>query len=317
MRTFTFVLLSLCGRLYSETPHPPLGNLTESAEACPAGPIANTVCRHFEVSCPDVKPIQVRVRVTEPASGVPFRGTVVLGSGGSGASFYAGEEGGQILAKDISAMGFRIVDRSWQGGWPTAEGGLQKESCRYATLLTWVHDHIHKEGKFVATGNSGGSAEIGYALTTWGRGDILDVAIPTSGPPLARLDYACARQASPEWATLCSSIVPKGVMECDSTCMLGPSNAVCKQVVAQPTPEQLLADSVMRPGALLNYPHTKVFFLYGAHDCGEPVPIGLTYATQVTSEKSIGFVPHTPHALFSTPEGREAIREAIDHGTLP
>ena len=104
-------------------------------------------------------------------------------------------------------------------------------------------------------------------------------------------------------------------MECESTCMLGPANAVCKQVVAQPTTGQLLEDSVMHPGAVLNYPGTKVYFLYGAHDCGEPVPIGLTYATKVTSEKSIQFVPHTPHALFSTPEGREAIRKAIDMGT--
>ena len=45
------------------------------------------------------------------------------------------------------------------------------------------------------------------------------------------------------------------------------------------------------------------------------VPIGLTYATKVTSEKSIQFVPHTPHALFSTPEGRDAIKKAIDDGT--
>lgn len=110
-------------------------------------------------------------------------------------------------------------------------------------------------------------------------------------------------------------IVPKGVMECPSACILGPANGVCKQVSPDPTPEQPLEDSVMHPGAALNYPKTKVFFLFGAHDCGEPVPIGLTYATKLTSEKSIQFVPHTPHPLFSTPEGRDAIRKAIDTGT--
>jgi hypothetical protein len=238
-----------------------------------------------------------------------------MGSGSGGKSFYAGPQEGQLLLKAIAAMGFRVVDRNWTGGWTTSEGGLRKESCRYATLLTWIHDNLHKAGKFVATGNSGGSAEISYALTTWGRGDILDVAIPTSGPPLGRLDYACVKEASPEWASLCSTIVPKGVMECASGCILGPANSVCTQVTAGATPTQLLEDSVMHPGAVLNYPRTKVFFFYGAHDCGEPVPIGLTYATKVTSEKSIEFVPHTPHALFSTPEGREAIRKAIDIGT--
>jgi hypothetical protein len=268
----------------------------------------------LQVACPSIKPIQVSIRIVEPAAGVPFRGTVVMGSGGSGAGFYSGDEAGQTLIKDVAAMGFRVVDRAWTGGWPTIEGGMVKESCRYATLLTWIKDHLHKGGKFVATGNSGGSAEISYALTTWGRGDILDVAIPTSGPPLGRLDYACVKQASEEWASLCATIIPKGVMECSSTCILGPNNAVCKQVTADPSQQQLLEDSVVHSGATLSYAKTKVYFLFGAHDCGEPVPIGLTYATKVTSEKSIQFVPHTPHNMASTPEGREAIRKAIDEG---
>jgi len=296
---------------------PALGSVTELNGPCPAdlGPMTNTICRQFQVACPGLKPIAVQLRITEPAVAAPFRGTVVVGSGGNDAGFYAGQVGGRLFVADIAAMGFRVVDRAWAGGWTTQEGGLKKESCRYATLLTWIHDHVHTRGRFVATGNSGGSAEIGYALTSWGRGDILDVAIPTSGPPLGRLDYACVKQASPEWASLCASIVPKGVMECTSACVLGPANSVCQETSTDPTPEQLLDDSVVHPGAVLDYPKTKLYFLYGAHDCGEPVPIGLTYATRVTSQKTIEFVPHTPHALFSTPEGREAIMKAIKQGT--
>jgi hypothetical protein len=267
------------------------------------------------VSAPGLKPVQVQIRITEPPAGVARRGTVVMGSGGGGNGFYAGAPPVHALVKDLAAMGFLVVDRAWDGGWTTHEGGLKKESCRYATLLTWVHDHLHKGGKFVATGNSGGSAEIGYAMTTWGRGDILDLAIPTSGPPVARLDYACVKEASPEWSSLCAAIVPKGKMECASGCILGTSNDVCKQVTAEPTLEQLLNDSVIHPGALLNYPKTRLHFLYGAKDCGEPVPIGLTWATKVTSEKVIEFVPNTPHNIASTAEGREALRKAIETGT--
>jgi hypothetical protein len=312
------IFFSAVSCAFSQAPSGALGSVAELKEPCKGGPgpIANTTCRQLQVTCPGLKPLAAQVRITEPAAGVAFRGTVVVGSGGNGAGFYGGQEGGRILVGDIAALGFRVVDRAWDGGWTTQEGGLVKQSCRYATLLTWIHDHIHTGGKFVATGNSGGSAEISYALTTWGRGDILDVAIPTSGPPLGRLDYACVRQASPEWASLCASIVPQGVMECASECILGPNNAVCKQVTANPTPQQLLDDSVAHPGAVLNYPKTQVYFLYGAHDCGEPVPIGLTYATKVTSQKTIRFVPRTPHALFSTAEGREAIKEAIEEGTL-
>jgi hypothetical protein len=262
-----------------------------------------------------MKTIEAQIHITEPARGVPLRGTVVLGSGAAGSGFYAGGPDVQPFIRHLAEMGFRVVDRAWTGGWTTHEGGLRKESCRYATLLTWIHDHIHQGGKFVATGNSGGSAEIGYALTTWGRGDILDLAIPTSGPPIARLDYACVREASPEWSALCASIVPKGVMECEVKCTLGPANDVCKQFSAQPTQEELRADSVVHKDAVLNYPKTLVHFLYGARDCNEPVPIGLTYATKITSEKVIEFVPKTPHAIFSTPEGRAALLKAIDTGT--
>jgi hypothetical protein len=164
---------------------PQLGSVTEGPEACPAGPVANTTCRRLQVSCPDLKPIAVQIRITQPAAGAALRGTVVLGSGGGGGTFYAGAPPVQELVTQLAGMGFLVVDRAWNGGWTTHEGGLRKESCRYASLLTWVRDHLHRGGKFVATGNSGGSAEIGYAMTTWQRGDILDLAIPTSGPPIA------------------------------------------------------------------------------------------------------------------------------------
>ncbi len=317
MRSHVKFILLLPGLSTASPAAPPSGTVVESKEICAPGPLANTTCKRLQVTCEGTKTIDVQIRITEASPAATLRGTVMMGSGGSGNAFYAAGADGQELVKSLAAMGFRVVDRAWQGGWPTREGGLRKESCRYANLLSWVHDHLHTGGAFVATGNSGGSAEIGYALTTWQRGDILDLAVPTSGPPVARLDYACVREASKEWSALCASIVPHGVMECTSACILGVQNDVCKQVTAEPAPEQLLADSVVHPDAVLRYPKTRVHFLFGAHDCGEPVPAGLTYATRITSEKEIEFVPGTPHPLFSTPQGREAIRKAIDKGTPP
>ena len=292
-----------------------LGTVKELPDACPAGPIASSACKRLQVACPGLKPIEVQIRVTPAKAGVAPRGTVVLGSGAGGNGFYAGAPPVAALVTDLAAMGFLVVDRAWTGGWTTHEGGLRKESCRYATLITWVHDNLHKGGKFVATGNSGGSAEIGYALTTWGRGDILDVAIPTSGPPIARLDLACVKEPTPEWAKQCQAIIPKSVMECPSNCILGTANDVCKQFSPNATLDELRADSVAHKDAVLDYPHTRVHFLYGAHDCGEPVPIGLMYANQITSRKKIEFVPRTPHTIASTPEGREALRKSIDEET--
>jgi hypothetical protein len=289
-----------------------LGKVAELPDACPAGAggLPKTACRQVTVSCPGLRDLRAQLRITQPVG--TLRGTVVLGSGGNGAGFYAAQPPVQALVRDLSDMGFLVVDRSWDGGWVTKEGGLKLEACRYATLLTWVHDTLHRGGKFVATGNSGGSAEIGYALTTYGRAAILDAAIPTSGPPLSRLDYTCAARPTPEWTSLCASLIPEGAIECKPGCMLGPANDVCKQVADHPTSQQLLNDSVVHPGAEFDYPHTRVDFFFGADDCGEPVPAGLAYASKITSEKAIHFVPRTPHALFSTPEGREAIRKAIE-----
>jgi hypothetical protein len=294
-----------------------LGNVAEAPDPCPggAGQAARTACRTVVVSCPGLKDLRAWVRVTEPLPGKPESGTVVLGSGGNGVGFYAGAPAVRPLVDSLTAMGFRVVDRSWDGGWPTQEGGLKTEACRYATLLTWVRDRIHNGGKFVATGNSGGSAEIGYALTTYGRAGILDAAVLTSGPPTARLDYVCAAQPSEEWKSLCASLVPKGEIACVPGCMLGPGNGVCKQVSPSPTGQQLLEDSVVHPAAELSYPATKVFFLFGATDCGEPVPSGLAYAARIASPTTVRFVPETPHALMSTMQGQEAIRKAIEEGS--
>ncbi|MFB3828210.1 MAG: hypothetical protein ACE15B_15685 [Bryobacteraceae bacterium] len=293
----------------------PPGKVAALPDPCPAGGVARTTCRQVVVSCPNLKDLRAQIRITEPDPDKPLRGTVVLGSGGNGAGFYAGTALVQSLVRQLSDIGFLVVDRSWDGGWVTQEGGLKPQACRYATLLTWVRDALHKGGKFVATGNSGGSAEIGYALTTYGRGDILDVAIPTSGPPVSRLDYVCAAQPSAVWSELCARIVPAGAMECRPGCMLGPANGVCRQVGPQPAPAQLLEDSVVHPAAVLDYPKTRLIFLFGKLDCGEPVPAGLTWATRVVSSKLIHFVPNTPHALMSTAEGRDALVRAIDQAT--
>ena len=293
-----------------------LGKVTESPDACPAGPAPRTACRRVVVSCPGLKDLPAQIRFTDPAPGKALRGTVVLGSGGNGGTFYAAAPPVVGLVRELSDMGFLVADRSWDGGWVTNEGGLKQEACRYATLLTWIHDTAHRGGKFVATGNSGGSAEIGYALTTYGRAAILDAAIPTSGPPTARLDYTCAAAPSAEWSALCSKLIPTGAIACTPGCMLGPGNNVCRQAGPRMTEAQLRADSVAHADAALDYPKTPVYFLFGADDCGEPVPAGLAYASAIRSEKHVEFVPRTPHALMSTPEGREAIKKAVDAATL-
>lgn len=297
-----------------------LGTVVELTDSCSqgSGSLPNTTCKVLQVQCTGLMLLNVELRITEPAAGVPVRGTVVFGTGGSGTGFYSDRTEAQILFSELAAMGFRLVDRAWlgQNGWTTREGGLRLESCRYATLLTWIHDNLHTDGAFCATGNSGGSAEIGYALTTWKRGDILDLAVPTSGPAVARLDYACQNPAPSEWIAISDTLIPPDSMSCKPPITLPPDNGVCQQCSDNPTSEQLRYDSVVHPDAVLHYPKTKVHFIYGENDCtGPSVPIGLTWSSHVTSAKIIEFVPNTPHVIVNSTEGREAILNAIDLGT--
>ncbi len=177
---------------------------------------------------------------------------------------------------------------------------------------------MHITGAFCASGNSGGAAEIGYALTTWNRGEILDLAVPTSGPAVARLDYACQSPRLEEWKAISDTIIPSGAMNCDPPITLSPQDGVCLQCNDTPSHETLQFDSVVHPDALLHYSNTRLHFIYGANDCNGPsVPIGLTWSTNVTSEKVIEFVPNTSHVIVLSAEGREAIRIAIDKGTAP
>src|SRR5271169_4224007 len=103
MTRFVILLLSF-GVAFAQT-KPVLGNVVETQEACQAGQIPNTTCKILQVACPGLKPIQVQIRITAPAAGVPLRGTVVVGSGAGGNGLYAGQEGGKILVTEVAAMG--------------------------------------------------------------------------------------------------------------------------------------------------------------------------------------------------------------------
>src|SRR5713226_5035819 len=131
VRLMALLFSSVCCVFSQALSGPALGRVVELKEPCQTGPgsIASTTCRQLQVTCPALRPIAVEIRITEPVAGVPFRGPGVGGSGGDGRGFYAGEGGGRILAGDVAAMGFRVVDRSWDGGWTPPAGGLRKESC--------------------------------------------------------------------------------------------------------------------------------------------------------------------------------------------
>jgi hypothetical protein len=311
-----------------------LGSVDTVPGSCANGNLPRTTCQLLSVGCAGIADRMVEIRVSEPPTIVTPLGTVIFGTGGGGTSHYEQDPEALAMLMRLQAAGFRIVQRQWfgTGGWIEGPGGFDALSCRYATLATWIYERIHlynqNEG-FCITGNSGGATEVSYALARWTRGTIVDLAVPTGGPPMGRIDRGCLDGADAGWLAECAALVPGGA----STCVGGPSceySAGARMIIDSAyTPathcadvdqgfrSTFLDDSVAGPGAELAYPSTRVHFLYGADDCTEAVTLGLAYASAVTSEKQIDFIPNTPHATFSTPEGATAIEVAITTGCIP
>ena len=276
------------------------------------GPIPGAVCMTLTVESLGNVAATLELRVVDPAPAVPLLGTVILGSGGAGMEFLVDSPGGTELSNNLLAAGFRIVDRRWDAGWIEGQSSILDQSARFAVLADWVRTNLHTTGALCVFGNSGGAAEIAYSLTSWNGDDLFDVAVLSSGPPLSRLDYLCEAPASPTWAALCLSLVAPGLLTCGQpTCEPEPGNPVCPLLPVNPAPGQLLAESILHPGAELDYPTTTVQMLLGAQDCTSAVPLALLFLNAVTSPIGLGIVPNAPHELFSTAEGRDAILLAL------
>lgn len=265
--------------------------------------LPHTTCQTVQITCDGIQPLDVELRISAPAAGVPYRGTILFGTGAAGDKFYADLDQ-QILAT-LQADGFRIVDRRWAAPWFFQSISVRKQSCRYATLLEYVAGSIHTPGgALCATGHSNGGMELAYALTAWNADAVLDVAVPTSGPN-SRLDYVCMG-----WpAGQCPGIVPASVMTCTPPCMGQPF--FCTACNPTPTALDQEEDSVLFPAAVLDFPTTRVHQIFGRSDCGTPaVPSGLLFQSMITSERISEFVP-AGHSVASTPPGRDAMRRAF------
>ena len=205
-----------------------------------------------------------------------------------------------------------MIDRRWESGWFTDGTGIRRQSARYAVMVDWIRTNLHFTGALCAVGNSGGAAEIAYALTSWNGDNLLDVAILSSGPPLTRLDYMCEVPASAAWAAQCAALVPPGTLSCGPPgCEPEPTNPVCPLLPTNPLPGELIDQSILHPLAVLDYPTTVLQFLLGAEDCTSAVPLAMLFVNAVQSPTPVEFVPNTPHLMTSTTEGRAAIVQAL------
>ncbi len=185
--------------------------------SCPGGGLSGGTCYQINTTCDGIAPWSAYLKVNTPP-GTPL-GTVifVVGTGGSGLydnypDFFYGTNndtnGGGAVVNGILTAGYTTVQVSFgapfnstntTNGWLQGPGGVRRLACRYATVANWIYNNQQvlnpstpASAPMCATGNSGGSGAIGYALTAYGLASEFAMVEPTSGPVMTRLDLGCS-----------------------------------------------------------------------------------------------------------------------------
>lgn len=320
------------------TAQPPLalGRVVEKSTPCRSrSRLRGATCAVLTVeSCQDVPAIDVEVIVAEPTGGAP-RGSIVFGSGGGGGAMYedAGDQTVTLeMLERLRRAGFRVIERGWAGPpqtgqWFEGTAGVTKSACRYATLSSYLkskHAPTPGGGAFCGTGNSGGAAELGYAMTRWNGDATFDYVLFTSGPA-GQLDHSCGA-VTPDWQTRCDSLLAGKTWTCGGgakpVCALDPGIGQLLDSATRPaTPckdgarAALAADSAIAPSATRDFSHAKVEFFLASNDCNNGVvPAGLDYAAQVKNRgqaPSVTILPNVGHSMQANPAGAAAIEAAL------
>lgn len=299
-----------------------------------------TTCTSVSVTCEGLPAAEAELRITPNNPSVPFAGTIILGGGGTGQSFLSGDAPLPGLPPleivlQLSGAGYKVIERKWKTGWfgEGSEGlGIIAPSCRHAELIKWLKTEETSDAPFCAYGNSGGSSEIAYGLTRWNTEEILDAAFLGAGPPMASLDTGCLGFGyDPGWEQTCTEVwnntqtqcgdqppvctlydreEATGPMEIDAAFSIADMDSLCTDSSSAYT-QVFLENSVLFPGADLNYPNTGVHFLYGRQDCTESATLGTRYLDAIISEKSVTYIEDVPHDIQDTEAGASAIIGAV------
>jgi hypothetical protein len=301
-------------------PSDPLGTANgQTIPSCPTSVGINLTggtCYSVALSCPGTSDLNGYLWVDMP-SGTPV-GTVMLTTGGNGSGLYWPDfTYGQNVIKGLLAANFITVQTAFGGdftgsqpnGWVTGPGGLRRVACRYATLAKWVKDKISPSGAAIcATGNSGGSALIGYALAHYNGESIFKMVEPTSGPPISRLDYSCECN-QPDLPDPCggTALLSQCAGLANAQKYIDPAynSPICSQAVqshSTANSAQFLSDSILSPEAALAYPNTVVHFLWGGQDLSSAPVMGQAWQQAITDQlippsTAFACVADAPHTL--------------------
>ena len=151
-----------------------------------------------------------------------------------------------------------------------------------------------------------------YMLSHYGLDEILDLAIPSGGPPMGRIDLGCIRDDPANellwYGSGSASTIDRGFG------FLDPGTGPCS-AGDDGFRTQLEEASIAAGQNDYVHPKTLVHFLFGAEDVGNAVPQGITYLERLSAEGSpllgVDTLPGVPHAVPSARSGADRIRDLM------
>jgi hypothetical protein len=293
----------------------PIGSVSSSSQlgSC-AGSVSGGICYQLAISCPLIADLSAYLKVNTPA-GTPA-GTVLLGTGTGGSGLYddpnaGGYDDGSSVITSLLSSGYNTVQVSFGApfdngatprGWLTGPGGVRRLACRYATVADWVYRNptlinsnvsASTSAPMCATGNSGGSAVIAYAVYEYGLASEFAMVEPTSGPVMTRIDQGCSPAGSNTFLNACTglqqdlsysnggssggdaAIIDEAYQSSGATTPTPCSDAIN----GTPAPSGLfLSDSILYQGAqTVSLPNVTVKQLFGDADTSNAVPQGTSW----------------------------------------
>ncbi len=308
----------------------PLGNLTVTAASDPATPAGYTGVG-FDVSAPGVTEDSSGFFAIAPHTTASPRGLVMFFTGGPGRNWWTERPERAAFADDLRNEGFTVAQVRWEDSWllssPGNDAGTAHLGALPATVIKYVHDNYYLPlgisetqvdqlgGGFILTGNSGGATQVSYALSHYGLDDILDVVIPTGGPPhaaLAKSLLANPGEEAYQYGLDTRQFIDSGFGYFDGN---GPGAMQDPAFISR-----WLEESVSTGGNDYYHPDTRVHFIFGDGDLRQQA-VGGDYYNRLLAEGSPlvtwEIVPDTGHATTGTAQGRAALWARITAVPVP
>ena len=180
--------------------------------------------------------------------------------------------------------------------------------CSTSEMIKWIaSDLADNPDAMGAFGSSQASMQLGYALSVYGLGDILDVVVLDSGPMHSDLVATCLTYSGPN----------RGLM-LDYAFDWAGKGDYCQNGTGPDSIIPILeANSIVSPDLTevreYQYPRAKVVFIQGEND-KPAILIGRVFYDAITSEKEWIVLPGLDHFVVGQSSGSARIVEKLLEG---